>query len=175
VVLRKNSIDVIIMPNMIGKELNEEMNKQIVEELRSGYIYLAMSAWAEDQGLHNFARFMQIHAETEEYVHAKKFVHFLQEAGGHVKYGTIEAVPSDWDDLETVLKEAIKHEQHITARIKFLWDLAHEKQEVYAYEMLEWFLEEQMEEENLFEDLLDQFELANKRPGYWDHHVEHPE
>lgn len=163
------------MPKMIGSELNDEMNKQIVEELHSGYIYLAMSAWAEEKGLYNFANFMQIHAEKEEYKHAMKFVKFIQESGGKVKYGAIEAIPGDWPDLETVLKEAIKHEQHITARIKLLWDLAHDKGEVYAYEMLTWFLEEQMEEENLFEDLLTTYELVNKRPGYWDHHVSHPE
>ncbi|MHA1520703.1 MAG: ferritin [Promethearchaeota archaeon] len=160
--------------NMIGTEFNAELNKQIVEELHSGYIYMAMSAWAEAKGLHNFAAFMQTHAVKEEFKHAQKFVKYIQEAGGKVEYGTIEAVPMDWPDVEAVLKEVIGHEQHISARIKLLWDLAHEKGEVYAYEMLTWFLEEQMEEENLFEDLLNQFELTGKKAGYWEHHVHHP-
>ncbi|WP_457558577.1 ferritin [Candidatus Harpocratesius sp.] len=162
------------MPQMIGNNLNKEFNIQIVEELRSGYIYLAMSAWAEERGLHNFAAFMKIHAEKEEYKHAMKFVKFIQDAGGKVEYGQIEKVPSDWNDVETVLKEAVKHEQHITARIKFLWDLAKKESEIYAFEMLSWFLEEQMEEENLFEDLLRQYELTGKKDGYWDHRVHHP-
>ncbi len=159
---------------MIGMELNAEMNKQIVEELHSAYIYMSMAAWAEMRGLKNFAHFMQTHAEKEEYKHAMKFVKYIIEAGGKVKYGTIEEVPSDWADVETVLREAIKHEQHITARIKYLWNVAHEKDEVYAFEMLTWFLEEQMEEENLFEDLLIQYEAVGKKDGYWDHHVKHP-
>ena len=162
------------MPNMIGPELNDEMNQQIVEELHSAYIYMAMAAWAEEKNLRKFAVFMKTHAEKEEYKHAKKFVKFIQEAGGKVKFGTIEGVTSEWTDVEDVLKEAIKHEQHISARIKLLWNLAHEKGEIYAYEMLTWFLEEQMEEENLFEDLLSMYLLTGKKDGYWDHRVNHP-
>ena len=162
------------VPEMIGSELNQEFNKQIVEELYSGYIYLAMSAWADERNLHNFAAFMKTHAEKEEYKHAMKFVKFIQEAGGKVEYGAIGEAKADWADTETVLKKAIKHEQHITARIKLLWDLAQKNGEVYAYDMLSWFLEEQMEEENLFEDLLRQYELVGKRDGYWDHLVKHP-
>lgn len=159
---------------MIGTEFNAELNKQIVEELHSGYIYMAMSAWAEAKGLHNFAAFMQTHAEKEEFKHAMKFVKYINDTQGIVEYGTIKAVTAEWTDVEMVLKEAIKHEQHISARIKFLWDLAQEKGEVYALEMLTWFLKEQMEEENLFEELLIQYELTGKKAGYWDHHVKHP-
>ena len=162
------------MPNMIGSELNDEMNKQIVEELHSAYLYMAMAAWAKDRNLNKFAVFLQIHAEKEEFKHGMKFVKFIQEAGGKVEYGIIEGVGSDWADVESVLNEVIKHEQHISARIKFLWNLAHEKGEVYAYEMLAWFLEEQMEEENLFEDLLAMYLLTGKKDGYWDHRVNHP-
>ena len=129
--------------NMIGTEFNAELNTQIVEELHSGYIYMAMSAWAEAKGLHHFAAFMQTHAEKEEFKHAMKFVKYIQESGGTVKYGAIKVAPAEWTDVEAVLKEAIKHEQHISARIKLLWDLAHEKGEVYAMEMLTWFLKEQ--------------------------------
>ncbi len=159
---------------MIGKELNDEINNQIVEELQSAYIYIGMAAWAEDQGLHNFAKFMQTHAETEEFKHAMKLVHLLHETGGKVEYGGLNKVSTDWNDVETVLKEAIKHEQHITSRIKLLWDLANKNNEVYTYELLNWFLQEQMEEENLFEELLNQFNLSGGRLGIWDHHVKHP-
>jgi ferritin len=162
------------MPEMIGKELNDEMSRQIVEELQSAYIYMGMSAWAEIQGLKNFASFMKTHAEKEEYKHAMKFFSYIIEAGGKVELGPLTKVSTDWADVETVLKEAIKHEKHISARIKLLWDLAHSKNEVYAYEMLTWFLKEQMEEENLFENLLIQFELGGKKLGIWDHHVKHP-
>jgi len=162
------------MVNFISEEMNEEMNNQIVEELRSGYIYLGMSAWAEEQGLHNLAKFMKIHAETEEYEHAMKFVKYIQEAGGTVRYGEIQAIPEEYDDVENLLKEAIKHEEHITERIEILVDLAKEKEEIYAMELLNWFLEEQMEEENLFEELLNQYILSGKRLGFWDSHIEHP-
>lgn len=162
------------MVDFISDEMNNLMNKQIVEEIRSGYIYLGMAAWAEEQGLKGLAAFMKTHAETEEYVHAQKFVHYIQEAGGKVEYGTIEKVSTDYESVEQVLEEAIGHEEHITSTIKNLMDLAQEKKEYYAYEMLNWFLQEQMEEENLFTDLYDQYKLMGKRLGLWDSKISHP-
>ncbi len=161
--------------DMISKELNDEMNKQIVEELHSGYIYMAMAAWAEEQGLHNFAKFMQTHAEKEEFEHAMKLVRFIQEAGGHVEYGQIDGTSTTaYKDVKDVLKMAIKHEQHITARINTLKEVAKKNNDVYANQIIQWFLLEQMEEENLFEDLLDQLELMDGRIGLWNSHVKHP-
>ena len=161
--------------DMISKELNDEMNKQIVEELHSAYIYMGMAAWAEDKGLHGLANFMQLHAENEEFVHAMKFRKYIQEAGGKVEYGTIEGVTTDYKNVEEVLKAAIEHEYHISARCKLIYELALEKKDYYAIEMMTWFLEEQMEEENLFEELLTAYELTGKKDGYWDRHVKHPE
>ncbi len=160
---------------MISKELNDEMNKQIVEELHSGYIYMAMGAWAEEQGLHGLAKFMQTHAEKEEFQHAMKLVHFIQEAGGHVEYGAIEKTSTTvYKDAKNVLETAIKHEQHITARIRTLKEVAQKNNDWVAQPLIQWFLTEQMEEENLFEELLNQLELVDGRVGYWDHHVQHP-
>jgi ferritin len=163
------------MVDFISNEMNDLMNKQIVEELRSAYIYLGMAAWADTQGLKGLANFMRTHAETEEYVHAMKFVDYILEAGGKVEYGTIEKVPSDYQNVEEVLKEAIAHEEHITSTIKNLMDLAKEKKEYYAYEILDWFIEEQMEEENLFTDLYDAFILSGKNLLMWDRNITHPD
>ncbi|MFO7797386.1 MAG: ferritin [Promethearchaeati archaeon] len=163
------------MVNFISQEMNDLMNKQIVEELRSAYIYLGMAAWADREGLKGFAQFMRTHAEQEEYKHAMKFVDYILEAGGKVEYGTIEKISTDWQDVETVLKEAISHEEHITSTIKNLMDLAQQKNEVYAFELLNWFLEEQMEEENLFTDLYDAFKLSGRNLLMWDRNIKHPE
>jgi ferritin len=162
------------MVDLISPEMNDLMNKQIVEELRSGYIYLGMAAWAEDQGLTGLAKFLKIHAETEEYEHAQKFVDYIIEAGGKVEYGTLEKVPTEYESVEQVLKEAIKHEEHITGTIENLMDLATEKKEYYAYDLLNWFLQEQIEEENLFTQLYDRFVLMGKNLAMWDAHIEHP-
>ena len=160
--------------DMISKELNDEMNKQIVEELHSAYIYMGMAAWAEDKGLHGLANFLNTHATSEEFKHGMKFVKYIQEAGGIVKYGAIGKVTTEYENVEAVLKAAIKHEQHISARCKLIYELALEKKDYYAIEMMTWFLEEQMEEENLFEELLLSYELTGKKDGYWDRHVKHP-
>ncbi|MFX1500007.1 MAG: ferritin [Promethearchaeota archaeon] len=163
------------MVNLISQEMNELMNKQIVEELRSAYIYLGMAAWALEKGLKGLTKFMTIHAEAEEYKHAMKFVNYIQETGGRVKYGTIESVSTDYENVEELLKAAIQHEEHITNKIKELMDLATSKNEYYTYDLLNWFIQEQIEEENLFNDLYNDFLLSGKMLGVWDHHIEHPD
>ena len=94
------------MPEMIGKELNDEMNKQIVEELHSAYIYMGMAAWAEEKGIHKFAAFMQTHAEKEEFKHGMKFVKYIQEAGGIVKYGAIGKVTTEYENVEVCIESS---------------------------------------------------------------------
>jgi len=162
------------MVNLISNELNDLMNKQIVEELRSAYIYLGMGAWAVEKGLKGLAEFMKTHAEKEEYKHAMKFAHYIEETGGKVEFGTIEKVSTDYENVEEVLKAAIKHEEYITNKIKELMDLAQSKNEYYAYDLLSWFIQEQIEEENLFTDLYNNFLLSGKNLGVWDHHIKHP-
>ncbi|MBY9006385.1 MAG: ferritin [Candidatus Lokiarchaeota archaeon] len=162
------------MVNLISKELNDLINEQIVEEIRSGYIYLGMSAWAAKEGLSGLASFMKIHAEKEEYKHAMKFFQYIIETGGKVELGTIENVSTDYSSAEEILKGAITHEEHITKKCKELMDLAQEKKEYFAYDMLNWFLREQIEEENLFNQIYDDFLHANKSLGVWDHHLKHP-
>ena len=163
------------MVNLISDELNDLMNKQIVEELRSAYIYLGMSAWARDQSLKGLAEFLKIHAEKEEYKHAMKFANYIQETGGKVEFGTIEKVSTNYGNVEEVLKGAIAHEEYITNKIKELMDLAQSKNEYYAYDLLNWFIQEQIEEENLFTDLYNSFLLSGKNLGVWDHHIKHPD
>ncbi len=162
------------MVNFISQELNDLMNKQIVEELRSGYIYLGMSSWAANKGLQGLASFMKIHAEKEEYKHAMKFFKYIIETGGKVDLGTIDQVTTDYNSVEDVLKGAIAHEEHISNKCKELMDLAQQKKEYYAYDMLNWFLQEQIEEENLFTQIYDDFLHSNKNVGVWDQHLKHP-
>jgi len=162
------------MVDLISQELNDLMNKQIVEELRSAYIYLGMAAWAEAQGLKGLASFMKTHAEKEEYEHAMKFAKYIQETGGKVEYGTIDGVSTDYENAEEVLKAAIKHEEFITNKIKELMDLAQSKDEYYSYDLLNWFIQEQIEEENLFTDLYNNYLLSGKMLGVWDHRIKHP-
>lgn len=163
------------MVNLISQELNDLMNKQIVEELQSAYIYLGMAAWATEKGLKGLAHFMKTHAEKEEYKHAMKFAHYIQETGGKVKFGALEIASSDYENTEELLKTAIKHEEHITNKIKDLMDLAQAKNEYYTYDLLNWFIQEQIEEENLFTDLYNDFLLSGKMLGVWDNHIKHPD
>ena len=113
---------------LISKEMNDLMNKQIVEELHSSYIYLGISQWAEERSLHHYAAWMMTQAK-EEYEHASKFIKYITETGGHVEFGTLEAVKTDYANIEETIRTTIAHEEFITKKIRSLMDLAQEKKD----------------------------------------------
>ena len=89
-------------------------------------------------------------------------------------YGTLEDISTDYENVEEVLKAAIKREEHITNKIKELTDFAQDINEYYTCDLLNWFIQEQIEEENLFTDLYNDFLLSGKMLGVWNHHIKYP-
>ncbi|MCS7199855.1 MAG: ferritin [Caldimicrobium sp.] len=148
---------------MLKQELEKALNEQLKWELYSGYLYLAMSAYFEDQGLEGFAHWMK--AQTaEEYMHAMKFYKYIFERDGRVILEEIPAPPYTWDSPEAVFEHAYKHEQEVTDRINKLMSLA-KKHEDYATEnFLQWFVEEQVEEEASFKAILNKLKLIKGDP-----------
>ncbi|QEE15266.1 ferritin [Promethearchaeum syntrophicum] len=155
---------------LISKEMNDAINAQITEELKSGYIYLGISLWAEERSLHNYAAWMKKQFK-EEYEHAERFMNYIIETGGHVKLNTIGEVPTEYPNTEATIKATIEHEEFITKKIRGLLELAYEKKEYEAIEMLQWFVHEQIEEESQSNELMATYELQGKKDGLWDHHL----
>ncbi|UYP45398.1 hypothetical protein NEF87_001683 [Candidatus Lokiarchaeum ossiferum] len=154
----------------LSKEMESAMNKQIVEELHSAYIYLGISRWAEERSMHHYASWMHLQAK-EEFAHAEKFMKFITERGGHVELGTLEAVKSEFENTEETIKLSIGHEQFITSKIHELMDLAQSTKDYPSIEFLNWYVKEQVEEEDAANDLLATYELQGKKDGLWDHHL----
>ena len=155
---------------LISKEMNDAINAQITEELKSGYIYLGISLWAEERSMHNYAAWMRKQFK-EEYKHAERFMKYIIETGGHVELNAIGEVPTEYANTEATIKATIEHEEFITKKIRGLLDLAHKKKEYEAIEMLQWFVHEQIEEESQSNELLATYELQGKKDGLWDHHL----
>jgi len=130
--------------------LKESIEKALVDQLNfeiySGYIYLAMGAWFEDQDLPGFANWMYIQWQ-EEFAHAQKFVHYVQERGGRVIYDAIPKPPEEWDSPLAVFEHALEHEQIVTGRINERLALARAENDFATETFLHWFVEEQVEEE----------------------------
>jgi ferritin len=134
------------MNMIIAKELEDAINDQLNFELYSGYIYLSMATWFEDQNLRGMAHWMEVQA-LEEYAHAMRFYRHIVERGGRVKMVAIEAPKTDWTSPLEAWETAYEHEKIVSERIHKIGDLAEKLKDRAAEPMLQWFYKEQVEEE----------------------------
>jgi len=158
---------------MISKIMEEALNKQVNREYYSAYLYLAMSAYFESVNMKGFAKWMRAQAK-EEQAHGDKFLDYLIARGGKVSLGAIEAPKAKWASAGKVFEEVYTHEQKVTGMINALVDLAIKEKDHATFEVLQWFVKEQVEEEEHSSAILEQIKCAGDVPGhlfYLDHHL----
>jgi len=114
-------------------------------EFESWYIYLAMSAWAEERNFLGFAKWLKIQAE-EEMEHAMKFFEYLHEVGAKADLMQIPAIAKDWKNFVEVFEKVLNHEMKITNAINQLYNHAIEEKDHATKNFLDWFVKEQVEE-----------------------------
>jgi len=147
---------------MIGKTMQDAMNEQINKELFSSYLYLSMVAHFESKNLAGFAHWMRIQ-EAEEHEHAMKFYEFIIERGGQVVLKAIEAPATQWNSNLELFREVATHEARVTASINALYELALAEKDYPAQVMLQWFINEQVEEEKNAAEIVANLELIEER------------
>ena len=145
----------------MDKKLLNEMNVQINKELFSGYLYLAMAAHFEEVNLTGFAHWMKVQA-GEELEHAMKFFEFLTEVGEKVVLDAIEKPDSNFGSPLKVAEQVLEHEQFVTSRIHFLYKLAVEANEYPTQIFLQWFVNEQVEEEKNATEIVERLKLGGE-------------
>jgi len=143
---------------MIKESIENLLNEQINFEIYSAYIYRAMSAFCDSIDLTGFASWFKVQAKEEE-AHAEKFYTYLFERGGRVVYKAISEPKKEWDSLLEVFEDAYKHEQIVTKRINDLMSLAIDENDHASRSFLNWFVDEQVEEESTFDSLIKQLKL----------------
>lgn len=131
---------------MISKAMQDAINEQINKELFSSYLYLSMVAYFEDKNLPGFGKWMRMQAE-EEREHAMKFYDYLLDRGGKVALKAIAAPQAEWKSELAAFEDALAHEQFISKSIHELYEVALKEKDYPAQVMLQWFIEEQVEEE----------------------------
>jgi ferritin len=146
------------------KKIVEELNEQIREELYSAYLYLSMASYFHAKGLRGFAKWMEVQFE-EEMAHAMKFYHYLNSRGERVVLKEISSPPTEWNSPKEAFEEALKHEQHISSRIHYLVELSEETKDRATFNFLQWFVEEQVEEEESVREVLDKLALVGENDG----------
>jgi ferritin len=158
---------------MIAKTIEEALNKQVNREFYSSYLYLAMSAYFENENLKGFAQWMRVQSK-EESAHALKIYEYIIERGGKAEFPAIEAPKAKWTSAGKVFEETYAHEQKVTGMINALVELAMKEKDHATFEMLQWFVKEQVEEEKQAFDVLAQINMVGDTPGkllYLDRHV----
>ncbi len=131
---------------MLSKKMEAALNAQINAELYSAYIYLSMSAYFEAQDLPGMAAWMR-GQNDEEVAHAMKIFTYVVDRGGRITLAAIDAPQTEWASPLAVFEHTYKHEQHVTGLIHKLVGQAIEENDYATKNMLDWFVDEQVEEE----------------------------
>ena len=144
----------------MDKKLLKEMNVQVNKEMYSGYLYLAMAAHFEAKNLQGFAHWMRLQAE-EELEHGMKFFDFLNEVGEVVELEAIDKPDNKFGSPVEIFEQVLEHEQFVTGRIHLLYKLAVETGEYPSQVFLQWFVNEQVEEEANATQILEQLKMVD--------------
>jgi ferritin len=132
---------------MIPDKITKAFNEQIMHEFYSSYLYLSMAAWLETEGLEGLGRWMRVQA-MEELTHAMKFFDHILERGGEPELLAIEKPAVKWDSPLAAFENALEHEQFISGKINDLMTLSLAENDHASKTMLQWFVDEQVEEED---------------------------
>ncbi len=149
---------------MLSSRMQDAFNSQINAELYSSYLYLSMSSYFADRNLPGFANWMRIQAQ-EELLHAMKFFDFVMERKGRAILKNIETPPAEWKGPLDIFEAAYKHEQHVTALINNLVGLAMDEKDYASNAFLQWFVNEQVEEEAAADHIVEQLRLIDQSKG----------
>ncbi len=146
------------------ESIEKALNKQLNEELYSWYLYLSMASWFEDKGYQGFAAWMHAQAQ-EEMIHAMKFYHFISDRNGRVILQQIKTPKNEWSSPLNIFEESLAHEQYITGCINDLVTEARKSNDHATDVFLQWFVTEQVEEEDNVGTFVDRLKMVEGAPG----------
>lgn len=158
---------------MLSPKMQAGLNEQIRNEIASGYLYLAMSAYLESQNFAGAAHWMR-EQYKEELGHAAKLFKHVCDRGGRVILEGLDKPPADFGSLKETFQATLAHEQKVTALITKLYELALAEKDYVAQIELQWFITEQVEEEKGVQDILVEIEACDGKPHLMlmiDHHL----
>lgn len=145
----------------ISSKTAKAINDQIAYEASATQAYVAIGSWCERTGYDGSAMFFFEQA-TEENTHMLKFVHYLNNAGAEAIIPATEKPQGNFDSLESTFQAGLKSEQTVTKLINNLVEFVEREKDRATYSFLQWFVNEQIEEETLFETILQKFEIIGR-------------
>lgn len=149
---------------MLTEKMEKAFNDQINAEFYSAYMYLSMVAYFQEINLPGFAAWMKAQSQEETF-HAMKMYDYVCERGGRVLLAPIAGPPTQWESPVEVMEAVLEHEQKVTAMINNLVDLAISEKDHASNIFLQWFVSEQVEEEDSVGDVLSKVKLMGGTGG----------
>ncbi len=143
---------------MLSTKMNEALNEQINRELFSEYLYLSMAAHFENASLDGFTNWFLVQVQEERF-HAMKFYHYVNQKGGKIELKPIAGPQTKFESIKEIFAAGLKHEEFITQSINDLIDLSIKERDHATTNFLQWYVNEQVEEEANFDKLLKEITL----------------
>ena len=145
----------------ISPKMKKALNDQVTLEASASSSYLAMASWCEVTGYQGSANYFYMQSD-EERTHMLKIIHYLNDMGAVASISAIKAPVISYKSLEELIKTALKNEQTVTKAIHTMVDIAQKEKVHSTYAFLEWFVNEQVQEETKFETVLQKFDLIGR-------------
>ncbi len=150
---------------MVKKNVESAINEQIKREEFSSRLYLSMAIWCEANGFPGAAAFLYRQSD-EERMHQLKFVHYVNDRGGVAALMALDQPAAKYDSLLDVFQQVMKHEEYITASINDLYEVTLQEKDYTTGNFLQWYINEQIEEESTMKTILDKISLVgNDKAG----------
>jgi ferritin len=149
----------------MDKKLADAINTQLNFEIESAHVYLAMQAYVATLGLEGFENWFSIQYQ-EELEHAKKFINYMNERGARVEIRGFETPRNEFDTLLEVFEVSLAHEKEVTKRINNLMKIAYDIHDYASISFLQWYVDEQVEEEDSFQKIIDKLKLFGEKGLY---------
>jgi len=146
---------------MMNKNVEAAINEQIRREEFSSRLYLSMAIWCEANGFPGAAAFLYRQTD-EERMHQLKFVHYVNDRGGKAALMALDKPVADFTSLLDVFQQVMKHEEYITASINELYGVTLEQKDYTTGNFLQWYINEQIEEEKTMSTILDKIRLVGE-------------
>jgi len=143
---------------VLTDSIQQTLNDQIQAEFHSAYLYLSMAAWCEARHFDGFANWMRMQAQ-EELMHGMKLFDYVNMTGGRVTLQTVQQPDSEWDSPLALFQASLAHERYMTGRINDAYGLALQENDHATASMLQWFVNEQVEEEANVDGIVGQLEM----------------
>ena len=144
---------------MLSSKLYKAINEQINAEMWSAYLYLSMSMDCQAKGYNGIANWFYVQFQ-EEQAHARIFMNYLNSVDAKVELLPIAEVRTSWDSVLDMFKQTLEHEKKVTAMINNIAAIANADKDYAAINRINWFIDEQVEEEESAREMINTFEAV---------------